>query len=215
MSMPNSSNNVLLLRSVGAALILVSLALATSVYFSRQDFAPDKVYRVTQAEQQQRSAEAQTLNTEQLLALGLFVVGFTLLWYGGVPKRFRAVDVLYFVISLPVIVVTIHEYGICSLFPDLGFQDGDRCTLGWGMLLFVWPIIIHAIATIIIVPVRIIGLLRLGQQGIKTLVFYAIVIILTAPISLPAIWSIVEIHAYGILDNSVRGASRILTPSHA
>ena len=84
-----------------------------------------------------------------------------------------------------------------------------------GMLLFVWPIIIHAIATIIIVPVRIIGLLRLGQQGIKTLVFYAIVIILTAPISLPAIWSIVEIHAYGILDNSVRGASRILTPSHA
>ena len=104
---------------------------------------------------------------------------------GSSGKPFRIIDAIYLLVSVPLVLTVFHEYVICTIAPGIGMHWGDRsqqCTIGWGFLVVMLFIPVWAILTLVIAPIRLNAISKLG--GVHSPVFWLYVLGALIPIPL-------------------------------
>lgn len=94
----------------------------------------------------------------------------------ALPKPFRVIDVIYFLTAVPLILAVAHETLVCTFVPGLGMHAGDTsgCTLGWGVLGLIPFMAVWMLLSVTALPVRLLGLRKLGKQGLVMFVALAL-----------------------------------------
>lgn len=93
------------------------------------------------------------------------------------PHVTRAVDFIYFVAGLPLVLTIFHELVICTFVPSFGLHGADdpaSCTVGWGIFFLIYILPVWILGTVSFVIFRVRALLRLGKRGGVMLFLYGI-----------------------------------------
>ncbi|MBP9816837.1 MAG: hypothetical protein KBD05_02310 [Candidatus Pacebacteria bacterium] len=93
------------------------------------------------------------------------------------PHVTRAVDFIYFIAGLPIVLTIFHELIICTFVPSFGLHGADdpaSCTVGWGIFFLIYILPVWIIGTLSFAIFRVRALVRLGKRGRAMLVLYGI-----------------------------------------
>lgn len=111
---------------------------------------------------------------------------------GRGTRPFRTVDLLYFIVALPLALAAVHELAICPFVPSFGISGADdpnSCTIGWGIFFLIWPFILWVVGTLFVAPIRMWQLVKMGGSGKGTLIAYGLAVLLPLILVLSVIMS--------------------------